>query len=90
MTRAPALQLSYCPAALENVSAALFDRWEQHVWMGLSLWQKFMELLQRNAARKKKKASVLEQRKLRMWSNIPAKYMHTSNWWLASFLAALL
>jgi len=34
------LRLSCCPAALERVSAALFDRWEQHVQLGLSLWQR--------------------------------------------------
>lgn len=36
---APALRLSCSPAVLEYVSAALLDRWERHVQMGLSLWQ---------------------------------------------------
>lgn len=48
-----------------------------------------MEFLQRNAAHKKT-ASVLERRKLWMWSNIPATYVPASHWCLASFLAALL
>lgn len=92
VTWAPVLQLSCCPAVLDCVSPALLDKWEQHVQMELSLRQKIHGVTPEKCCSQEKipPVSVLEQRKICMWSNIPAKDVHASNWWLASFLAALL
>lgn len=92
VTLVPVLQLSCCPAALGCVSPALFDQWEQRVQMELSLRHQIHGVIPEKCCSQEKipPVSALEQRKIWMWSNIPAKEVHASNWWLASLLAALL
>lgn len=92
VTQAPVLQLYCCPAVLGCASPALLDHWKQHVQMELSLWHQIHGATPEKFCSQEKipPASALEQRKIWMWSNVPAKDVHASNWWLASFLAALL
>lgn len=87
---APALQLSSCAGVsvhslVWSVGATCVDGAQP---LAANSWSYSREMLL--VKKKKKKASVLEQRKLWIWSNIPVKHVHASNWWLASFLAALL